>query len=116
MALHITLSHLDKRETYVRMLFLDSRSVFNPIVPSKHIIKLGALGLNPALFRWDLDFLTDRPQVVKVGNNTSTTLIRNTGVPQGCMLSLLLYSLFTHGCVATHASNQSSSLQTTQQQ
>ena len=49
--------------------------------------------------------LTGHPQVVKVGNNTSTSLILNTGAPQGCVLSSLLYSLFTHDCVANHSSN-----------
>ena len=103
--LHTALSHLDKRNTYVRMLFIDNRSSFNTIVPSKFIIRLGALVLNPALCNWVLDFLTGRPQGVKVRNNTSTTLIRNTGAPQGCVFSPLLYSLFTHDCMATHASN-----------
>jgi hypothetical protein len=45
-----------------------------------------------------------RPQVVKEGNNTSTSLILNTGAPQGCVLSPLLYTLFTHDCVVTHTS------------
>ena len=43
--------------------------------------------------------------MVRVGNNTSTTLILNTGAHQGCVLSPLLYSLFTHDCVAEHDSN-----------
>ena len=43
--------------------------------------------------------------MVKVGNNTSTTLILNTGASQGCVLSPLLYSLLTDARVATHASN-----------
>jgi hypothetical protein len=64
----------------------------------ERLVKLGGLGLNLALCNWVLDFL-------KVGNNTSTSLILNTGAPQGCLLSPLLYSLFTHDCVATHASN-----------
>ena len=42
---------------------------------------------------------------VRVGNNTSATLILNSGAPQGCVLSPLLYSLFTHDCVAKHDSN-----------
>ena len=102
--LHTALSHLDKRNTYVRMLFIDYSSAFNTIVPSKLVIKLENLGLDLALCNWVLDFLMGRPQVVRVGN-ISTPLILNTGTPQGCVLSPLLYSLFTHDYVAMHASN-----------
>jgi gmma-aminobutyric acid receptor subunit gamma/cGMP-dependent protein kinase 2 len=70
--LHTAISHLDKRNTYVRMLFIDYSSVFNTILPSKLIIKLEALGLNPSLCNRLLDILTGRPMVVKVANNTST--------------------------------------------
>ena len=48
-ALHTALSHLDKRNTYVRMLFIDYSSAFNTIVPSKLITKLRILGLNTSL-------------------------------------------------------------------
>ena len=65
-----------------------------------------ALGLNPALGNWVLDFLTDRHQVVKVGNKISTSMILNTGTPQGCVLSPLMYSLFTHDCVAKQLNHQ----------
>jgi gmma-aminobutyric acid receptor subunit gamma/cGMP-dependent protein kinase 2 len=54
--LHTALSHLDKRNTYVRMLFIDYSPAFNTIVPTKLIIKLKALGLNLALCDWVLDF------------------------------------------------------------
>ena len=42
---------------------------------------------------------------MRVGSNTSATLILNTGAPRGGVLSPLLYSLFTHDCMARHDSN-----------
>ncbi len=103
--LHTALSHLENKNTYVRMLFVDYSSAFNTIVPATLVAKLQTLGLNRSLCNWILDFLTGRSQVVRMGNNTSSPLILNTGAPQGCVLSPLLYSLYTHDCTATHSSN-----------
>jgi hypothetical protein len=81
------------------MMFIDYSSAFNVIVLSKHIVKLEALGLNRALSNWVLDFLTGRPQVVNVGNNTvADPQHKSACSPPFC-------TLFSHDCVATHASN-----------
>ena len=61
-ALHTALSHLDKRNTYVRMLFIDYRSAFNTLMPSTLITTLRILRLNTSLCNWILDFLTGCPQ------------------------------------------------------
>ncbi|KAK7892187.1 hypothetical protein WMY93_024150 [Mugilogobius chulae] len=65
--LHSTLSHLDSgRGGYVRLLFIDYSSAFNTIVPQRLTQKLGELGLSSTLCLWVQDFLTNRPQVVKM--------------------------------------------------
>ncbi len=76
------------------MLFVDYSSAFNTTVPTTLVAKLQTLGLNRYLCSWILDFLTGRSQVVRMGNNTSSPLILNTGAPQGCVHTL-----------ATHSSN-----------
>ncbi len=94
-----------QKDSYVRMLFIDWSSAFNTIIPQQLILKLNLLGLNTSLCNWILDFLTARPQSVRVGRNTSSTTTLSTGAPQGCVLSPLLFTLLTHNCTAKSSSN-----------
>ncbi|KAI3366890.1 hypothetical protein L3Q82_009533 [Scortum barcoo] len=102
---HCVLSHLENKNTYARMLFVDFSSAFNTVIPSKLITKLGDLGISTPLRYWIMDFLTNRPQHVRSGHSCSTTITLNTGAPQGCVLSPFLYSLFTHDCRPMYGSN-----------
>ncbi|KAM9816502.1 uncharacterized protein ACBT44_010814 isoform 1-T1 [Syngnathus typhle] len=105
-ALHSALTHLERRDSYVRLLFVDFSSAFNTIVPQRLISKLDALGLSTYLCNWLLDFLCQRPQVVRVGDKISASITLSTGAPQGCVLSLLLFTLLTHDCTATYSDNR----------
>ncbi|XP_053089220.1 B-cell receptor CD22-like [Pangasianodon hypophthalmus] len=49
---------------------------------------------------WINSFLTDRQQLVKLGKFSSSTHTISTGAPQGCVLSPLLFSLYTNDCTS----------------
>ena len=104
-ALHLSLEHLEEKNTHVRMLFLDFSSAFNTIIPQHLVCKLGHLGLGTPLCNWLLDFLTNRTQSVRVNNNSSSVISLNTGSPQGCVLSPLLFTLMTHDCRPRFSTN-----------
>lgn len=46
-----------------------------------------------------------RPKSVKIHGISSSTITLNTGSPQGCVLSPLLYTLLSHDCSARYPSN-----------
>ncbi|KAI4886572.1 hypothetical protein NFI96_000182 [Prochilodus magdalenae] len=105
LAIHTALNHLDSNNSYVRMLFIDFSSAFNTIIPSRLIHKLSTLGISSTLCSWIMDFLSCRPQCVRMGEHTSPSLTLSTGCPQGIVLSPLLYTLYTHDCTTTYSSN-----------
>ena len=102
--IHYVLEHLEKPKSYVRIMFVDYSSAFNTIIPSKLYNKLIDMSINTALCNWILDFLLFRPQLVKFNNSISNVLVLNTGAPQGCVLSPILYSLFTNDCISSSES------------
>ena len=93
LALNYIYKHLDKRNTYARVLFIDYNSAFNTIIPSKLYIQLIDIGLCRQLCNWIYNFLSDREQTVIIGNLVSFRLVLYTGAPQVCVVSALLYSL-----------------------
>lgn len=95
-ALNSVYKHLDKGKSYARMLFIDYSSAFNSMVPLKLVHKL---------CKWILNFLTCRPQKVKINGCISDELCVSTGSLQGCILSPLLFTLYTYDCVASHENN-----------
>ena len=102
LGIHFALEHLEKPNRYVRMLFVDFSSAFNTILPFKLFGKLKQIGFVDSINLWILDFLLNRPQIGKISNVISSSLVLNTGAPQGCVLSPFLYSLYTHDCVSSY--------------
>ncbi len=100
MGLHFILQHLDRPGTYVRILFVDFSSAFNTIILDTLQNKLTQLSVSTSICQWITSFLTDRQQLVRLGKFSSSTRTISTGAPQGCVLSPLLFSLYTNDCTS----------------
>ncbi len=100
MGLHFILQHLDRPGTYVRILFVDISSAFNTIIPSLLQPKLTQLSVPNSICQWINSFLTDWQQLVRLGTFSSSTRTISTGAPQGCVLSPVLFSLYTNDCTS----------------
>ena len=81
---------------------MDFSSAFNTIQPHVLIKKLLNLGVNSHLILWVRQFLSDRPQRVRLNGQfgrdpiMSDEIIVNTGAPQGCVLSPIQFSIYTN--------------------
>ena len=95
--IHRITSHLDaKSSNSVRATFIDYSSAFNTIQPHLLLKKLSMLHVPPSLLLWILDYLTERPQYVRTKTESSSLATLNCGAPQGCVLSPILFVLYTN--------------------
>ncbi len=62
--------------------------------------QLTQLSVPTSICQWINSFLTDRQQLMRLGKFSSSTRIISTGAPQGCVLSSLLFSLYTNDCTS----------------
>jgi hypothetical protein len=93
---HLINQHLETQGTYARLLYVDFSSAFNTMLPSVLTEKLLAMGVAPSLCQWILSYLRNRTQRVRIGSNLSTCIYTNIGAPQGCVLSPVLFTLYTN--------------------
>ena len=95
-------SHLDTSGITVRVLFMDISSACNTIQTHVLIKKLLNIEVNPDLILCIRQFLCDRPQHVRLNDPLcrdpvlSDEILVNTGAPQGCVLSSILFSIYTN--------------------
>ena len=87
----------------MRILFADFSSAFNTIQPHLILSKLSKMCINSNLIRWINSFLIKRPQFVTVNGTRSNVTNLSTGAPQGCVLSPILFIIYTNDCISKAA-------------
>ena len=60
--------------------------------------KLSHFRINNYLISWVASFLSNRTQCVKLNDFLSSKIFTNTGAPQGCVLSPILFTMYTNDC------------------
>ena len=88
----------------VNVVYLDFSKAFDKLDFSMLLEKIKKVGINGRLARWLYSFLTNRYQLVLVHGSKSILTEVLSGVPQGSVLGLLLFSYFHWGHRRLHFS------------
>ena len=90
---------------YVGVVFFDIKKAFDRVWHDGLLEKLSSFGVKGRALKWLHSFLMGRRQCVAVGGAVSDTVALEAGVPQGAILSPLLFTVYMNDVVdATSAS------------
>ncbi|KAI4898558.1 hypothetical protein NFI96_004317 [Prochilodus magdalenae] len=88
-------SHLDTAGSAVRIMFFDFSSAFNTLQPVLLGEKLRQMQVDESIISWTMDYLTGRPQFVRMQGCVSDVAMCSTGAPQGTVLAPFLFNIYT---------------------
>jgi len=86
-------THQEEAGSSVSVMFFDFSSAFNTIRHALPGTKLLDMQVDAPLVAWITNYLTGRPQYVRLQSNMSDTIVSNMGAPQGRVPSPLLFTL-----------------------
>ena len=87
------LDAVDKKKISA-LILLDLSKAFDSINHDKRLHKLSSVGASAAVVNWFKSYLTGRVQRVRIGSTLSDPLLITHGVPQGAILSPLLFCIY----------------------
>ena len=84
----------------VDTVYTDFKAAFDSILLSLLVAKLRKLVFGGSLLPWFNSYLENRSYVVKICGSFSECSLSSSGVPQGSVLSSLLFILFLNDCTS----------------
>ncbi|CAH8499907.1 unnamed protein product [Schistosoma guineensis] len=102
---HNIVFNLEKGQKYVRCAFLDYTSAFDSIPRQCLINKLISVNTDNWITSWLCSYLSGREQYTVFGGKCSEFLFSHEGVPQGAVLSPLLFSFLLHDLPSSTENN-----------
>lgn len=95
--------HLEGTKTHAlaSFVFLSTFNCMQPRILSRRLSEIPDIDV--AATRWLVGWLTRRPQRVHANSTLSKALLCSTGSPPGCVLSPLLFILYTNSCRSHHS-------------
>ena len=94
--IHLTdsiLEAMDKKQI-TALVLLDLSKAFDSIDHTRLLHKLSIVGASPSTVNWFKSYLSNRYQYVKIDSTHSDTVSITHGVPQGAILSPLLFCIY----------------------
>ena len=100
------LSKMLDRGNKLDALYIDLAKAFDSVSHMKLVHKLNCIGIKGTLNLWFQNFLSDRLQCVRVGNNVSSLETVVSGIPQGTILGPLLFIVYVNDMVDVVRTNK----------
>ena len=91
-----TLIEAHESSTLMHTVYLDIRKAFDSVPHKELLTKLWSFGIRGSLWYWFNAYLTNRQQCVHISDSISEVLPVLSGVPQGNILSPLLFTLYVN--------------------